>query len=195
MNATSDAPGADDDGSGGAAILEMVRVMATRHTEATIIFAAVAGEEQGLYGSAYFAQQLKSAGTDVQGMFSNDIIGSSTADDGTRDPHTVRLFVEDVAQNDATDMRVRVIWRRDRYLRGSDHISFLQRGFPAARFTEPAENFAHQHGHDGHHRSVQRQPPLRGARRRLRRAPQPRRLPPAGHLSIYPKPSHCLLRP
>ena len=42
-------------------------------------------------------------------------------------------------------MHVRVIWRRDRYLRGSDHISFLERGYPAGRFTEPHENFAHQH--------------------------------------------------
>jgi Zn-dependent M28 family amino/carboxypeptidase len=96
MNATSDAPGADDDASGVAAVLEMARVMATCHTEATIMFVAVAGEEQRLYGSAHLAQQLKAAGTDVQGMFTNDIIGSSTADDGSRDPHTVRLFAEGV---------------------------------------------------------------------------------------------------
>jgi hypothetical protein len=178
MNATSDAPGADDDGSGVAAVIELARVMATRRTEATIVFAAVAAEEQGLFGSAYQASQLKAAGADVQGMFTNDIIGSSTADDGTRDPRTVRLFaegvptaetpaqaairqsvggendspsrqlarfVENVAQNDATGMRVRVIYRRDRYLRGGDHISYLQQGWPAARFTEPNEDFAHQH--------------------------------------------------
>ena len=179
MNATSDAPGADDDASGVAAVLELARVMATRHTEATIVFAAVAGEEQGLYGSDYMAQVLKSTGADVQGMFSNDIIGTGEAHDGTRnDPRTVRLFVEgvpttetaaqasvrrsvggendgpsrqlgrfvtDVAENDATGMRIRVVWRRDRYLRGSDHISFLLRDYPAARFTEPRENFAHEH--------------------------------------------------
>lgn len=54
-------------------------------------------------------------------------------------------FVRDVADNDATGMDVRVIYRRDRYLRGGDHIPFLERRFPAARFTEPAEDFAHQH--------------------------------------------------
>jgi hypothetical protein len=54
-------------------------------------------------------------------------------------------FVQDVAVNDATGMDVRVIWRRDRYLRGSDHISFLQHAYPAARFTEPRENFDHEH--------------------------------------------------
>lgn len=178
MNATSDAPGADDDASGVAAVLDMARVMATRAPSATIVFAAVAGEEQGLFGSDYLAKQLKAAGADVQGMFTNDIVGSSTADDGTKDPHVVRLFAEgvptsetpaqaatrqsvggendspsrqlarfvtDVAANSATDMDVEVIYRRDRYLRGGDHISFLQQGFPAARFTEPHEDFAHQH--------------------------------------------------
>jgi hypothetical protein len=179
LDATSDAPGADDDASGVAAILELARVFATRPTEATIIFAAVAGEEQGTFGSLFLAQQLKAAGADVQAMFSNDIVGASNAFDGTRpDPRTVRLFVEgvptaetpqqtairqavggeddgpsrqlarfvqDVAQNPDTGMRVRVVWRRDRFLRGSDHIPFLQQGYPAGRFTEPRENFAHEH--------------------------------------------------
>jgi hypothetical protein len=179
MNFTSDAPGADDDASGVAAVMELARVMATRHTAATVMFVAVAGEEQGLYGSDFLARQLKAAGADVQGMFSNDIIGTGDAHDGSAaDPRTVRLFVEgvptaetaaqaavrrsvggendgpsrhlarfvhDVAQNKHTGMRVRVVWRRDRYLRGSDHISFLQQGYPAGRFTEPRENFAHEH--------------------------------------------------
>ncbi|MER7445192.1 M20/M25/M40 family metallo-hydrolase [Micromonospora avicenniae] len=178
MDAVSDAPGADDDASGVAVVMELARLMATRRTAATIVFAAVAAEEQGLYGSAHLAQQLKAAGADIQGMFSNDIVGSSTADDGTRDPRVVRLFAEgvptaetpgeantrrsvggendspsrqlarfvkDVADNGATGMDVRVIYRRDRYLRGSDHISFLEQGWPAGRFTEPHEDFAHQH--------------------------------------------------
>jgi hypothetical protein len=178
MDATSDAPGADDDASGVAAAMELARIMATRRPAATIVFAAVAGEEQGLYGAGHLAQLYRAAGTDVQGMFTNDIIGSSTADDGTRDPRSIRLFaegvptaetpaqaatrqsvggendspsrqlarfVEDVAQNEATGMAVRVVYRRDRYLRGGDHIPFLQQGFPAARFTEPNEDYAHQH--------------------------------------------------
>ncbi len=178
MNFTSDAPGADDDASGVAVVLEMARVMATHRPKATIVFAAVAGEEQGLYGANHMAQLFKAAGTDVQGMFTNDIVGSSRADDGSRDPHTLRLFSEgvpttetpaqtavrqavgseadspsrqlarfvtSVANNSATGMAVRVIYRRDRYLRGGDHIPFLQQGFPAGRFTEPHENFAHQH--------------------------------------------------
>jgi hypothetical protein len=50
-----------------------------------------------------------------------------------------------VANNAATDIDVEIVYRRDRYLRGGDHIPFLQQGFPAGRFTEPHENFAHQH--------------------------------------------------
>jgi hypothetical protein len=158
--------------------MEVARLLATRPLRATVVFAAVAGEEQGLYGSRHMATLMKAAGADVQGMFSYDIVGSSVGDDGSRDPHTVRLFaegvptaetpqqanirrnvggendspsrqlarfVQDVADNPATGMRIRVIYRRDRYLRGSDHIAFLEHGYPAARFTEPREDFAHQH--------------------------------------------------
>ena len=179
LNFTSDAPGADDDGSGVAVVLELARVFATHQFPGTLVFATVAGEEQGLYGSAFMAAQMAAAGDDVQGMFSNDIVGASQAWDGTRpDPHTVRLFVEgiptavtpaqislmqsvggendgvthqlarfvtDVAPSGLTGMNVRVIWRRDRYLRGSDHLSFQSQGYPAARFTEPRENFNHEH--------------------------------------------------
>jgi hypothetical protein len=179
LNFTDDAPGADDDGSGVAVVLELARLFATRQFPGTLVFATVAGEEQGLYGSAHMAAAMKAAGQDVQGMFSNDIVGASQAWDGTRpDPHTVRLFVEgiptavtpaqisilqatggendgvthqlarfvtDVAPVSLTGMNIRVIWRRDRYLRGSDHLSFQAQGYPAARFTEPRENFNHEH--------------------------------------------------
>jgi hypothetical protein len=179
LNFTSDAPGADDDGSGVAVVLELARVFATHQFPGTLVLATVAGEEQGIFGSAHMAAQMKAAGNDVQGMFSNDIVGASQAWDGTRpDPHTVRLFVEgiptaatpaqialmqsvggendgathqlarfvtDVAPSSLTGMNIRVIWRRDRYLRGSDHLSFQQQGYPAARLTEPRENFNHEH--------------------------------------------------
>ncbi|KAL0072217.1 hypothetical protein AAF712_001142 [Marasmius tenuissimus] len=92
-----DAPGADDDASGVAVAMELARIMATRQPKATLMFAAVAGEEQGLIGSAFMAQQLKSAGVNVQGMLNNDIVGSSTAEDGvTKDPFDIRMFVQGI---------------------------------------------------------------------------------------------------
>jgi Peptidase family M28 len=179
LDSTSDAPGADDDASGVAVALELARIFATRQFPGTLVFAAVDGEEEGLFGSTFMAKQMFAAGSDVQGMFSNDIVGASQAFDGTKpDPHTLRLFLEgvptnvtsgqislmqatggendglarqlgrfvvDVAPFELTDMNVRVIWRRDRYLRASDHVSFQRQGYPAARFTEPRENFAHEH--------------------------------------------------
>jgi Peptidase family M28 len=179
LDSTSDAPGADDDGSGVACVLELARLFATHQFPGTIIFATVAGEEEGLFGSTFMAQQMAAAGNDVQGMFSNDIIGTGDAHDGTPpDPTTVRLFLEGIPSNatpgqislmqsvggendglsrqlgrfvqsvapfDLTGMNIRLIWRRDRYLRASDHVSFQGQGYPAARFTEPRENFDHEH--------------------------------------------------
>jgi hypothetical protein len=176
---TSDAPGADDDASGVAVVLELARLFAPHQFPGTLVFAAVSGEEEGLYGSTFMANQMAAAGNDVQGMFSNDIVGASQAFDGTRpDPFTVRLFLEGIptnvtstqislmqavgGENDGvsrqlgryvrevapfplTGMNVRLIWRRDRYLRASDHVSFQGQGYPAARFTEPRENFNHEH--------------------------------------------------
>ncbi|MGW0807643.1 M20/M25/M40 family metallo-hydrolase [Nonomuraea sp. NPDC002799] len=95
MNATCDAPGANDDASGVAVALEAARVMAAHEFDATVVFMAVAGEEQGLYGSAYFAQQAKQNNVDVQGMFTNDIVGSADGENG-RDPRSVRVFSEGV---------------------------------------------------------------------------------------------------
>jgi len=177
-DANCDAPGANDDASGTAAVLEMARVMAKYKFDATIIFMAVAGEEQGLLGSTYSAEQAKQKGIDVEAMFTNDIIGSSTSSDGVRDARTVRVFSEGVPSNEKPEeatvrrgvggendsaprqlarfikemgeryvpgMRVMMVYRRDRYLRGGDHIPFLERGFAAVRFTEPNEDYHHQH--------------------------------------------------
>jgi hypothetical protein len=179
LDFTSDAPGADDDGSGVACVLELARVFATHQFPGTIVLATVAGEEQGLYGSSFMAQQMKAAGDDVQGMFSNDIMGASRSFDGhPPDPYTVRMFlegiptnatpndislmqsvggendgvsrqfgrfVESVAPFSLTGMNIRPIWRRDRYLRGTDSRSFQGQGYPAARISEPRENFNHEH--------------------------------------------------
>ena len=97
LDFTSHAPGADDDASGVAVVLELARLFATRQFPGTLVFATVAGEEQGLYGSTFMAAQMAAAGNDVQGMFSNDIVGASQGWDGTKpDPHTVRMFLEGI---------------------------------------------------------------------------------------------------
>lgn len=178
LNATADSPGANDDGSGTAAVIELARVMAPRPTEATIVFAAFAGEEQGLYGSNHFAQTAQDAGWNIQGVLNMDIIGSPVGGNGARDPGTIRLFsegvptsetpqqtarrqtiggendgisrqlaryVKETGENSATGMRVKLVWRRDRFLRSGDQVPFLQRGWAGVRFTEPFENYDHQH--------------------------------------------------
>lgn len=178
INATCDAPGANDDASGTVAVLEMARVMAKHEFDATIVFMAVAGEEQGLYGSTYFAEQAKQKAMNIEGMLTNDIVGNSLGGNGVRDTRTVRVFSEGVPSNETPEqantrrgvggendspsrqlarfiaetaarhvpgMKVTMVYRRDRYLRGGDHRPFLERGYAAVRFTEPNEDYRHQH--------------------------------------------------
>ncbi|HTJ26760.1 MAG TPA: M20/M25/M40 family metallo-hydrolase [Candidatus Limnocylindria bacterium] len=170
-----DAPGADDNGSGTAAVLEAARVLAALPVHATVIFACFDAEEQGLFGSAHFAQTLKAEHVDVQGDLNDDIVGASVGDDGVKRDDVIRIFSEALpvgaapnrvnvvgGENDSpsrelaryvketsdayvSDLHGMLIWRADRFLRGGDHESFNAQGFPAVRFTEPRETFAHQH--------------------------------------------------
>lgn len=158
--------------------MELARIMAHYRPKATIVFVAVAGEEQGLYGAEFLAQTYKNNSVNVEGMFTNDIVGSPKADDGTVDPYSIRLFAQgppltenetqaatrqsvggendsparelarfayETGSNKYTGMNVRVVYRLDRYLRGGDHRPFLEAGFAACRYTEPDEDYAHQH--------------------------------------------------
>ncbi len=200
LDDTSNAPGADDDASGVAAVMEMACVMASRHPENTLVFMAVAGEEQGLLGSTHWAMQARTQGLRIDAMLNNDIVGSPLGDAGQVNRNTVRLFADGVTpllrqalvppvtegaleanmpgienQRSRLDALLRaggvaddparqlgrylktigerylpgfeidLIQRPDRYLRGGDHLPFLDRGYAAVRFTEPVENFAHQH--------------------------------------------------
>jgi hypothetical protein len=179
MDATGYAPGANDDASGTAAVMEMACVMARHPFEATLVFMAVASEEQGLQSATHWAEQARQKNLDIAGMFTNDIIGSSRSDTGKIDDKQVRLFSESIpatrelsetnrallatgGENDSVSRQlarhvkqigeryvpgftVSVIQRRDRYLRGGDHMPFLERGYAALRFTEPNEDFSHQH--------------------------------------------------
>ncbi len=96
LNAEADAPGANDDASGVAAVLEMARVMSQKKWDATIVFMAVAGEEQGLFGSTHWARMAKEKKWNIAGMITNDIIGSPHAEGGNFASTRVRLFAEGI---------------------------------------------------------------------------------------------------
>jgi hypothetical protein len=179
LDATGAAPGADDDASGVAAVIELARVMSHYRFPATLVFLAVAGEEQGLNGSTHWAKAAKERQADIEAMLDNDIIGNSRSETGAIDRGSVRLFaqgippvaapddallaliraggendtpprelarsIRDVAATYVPAFKVRVIYRMDRYLRGGDHLPFLEQGYAAVRFTEPAEDFRRQH--------------------------------------------------
>lgn len=199
LDAEADAPGANDDASGTAVSMELACVLATQRFPATLVFMAVAGEEQGLLGAERWAEGARRQGLRIEAMITNDIVGSPVGDKGQRDARQLRLFAESLSvqmraalgptrsdagaegANDQERLRrqldaqlraggaadfptndlgrhlkgagerylpgfeVQLIQRPDRYLRGGDHLPFLQRGFAAVRFTEPFENFAHQH--------------------------------------------------
>ena len=96
LDAESDAPGANDDASGTALVLELARVMAPRSWDSTLVFMAVAGEEQGLFGSRAHAEKAEREGWDVRAVLSNDIVGDPTAPSGHSYPERVRVFSEAV---------------------------------------------------------------------------------------------------
>lgn len=179
MNAKSAAPGAVDDASGTAISMELARVMAKRSFPSTIIFMAVVGEEQGLYGSTHIATRAKAENWQIDAMLNNDIVGNTYGmETGLRDNRSVRVFSEgvpaaetaaqaairtsvggendsparelarytkEIAERYVDQLDVKLIYRRDRYLRGGDHTSFSQQGFTAVRITEMNEDFTRQH--------------------------------------------------
>lgn len=163
MDAQADAPGADDDGSGVAVSAECARLLSkavpqrSSSYRATLLFAAVSGEEQGLLGGTRLLEWLKQKGYTVGGMLDNDIVGADPAPGG---PHRVRLFsgngeIEDADSPSRELARaieeidgrtaIRMVFRVDRYGRGGDHYPFYKAGWPAVRFTEPLEDYHHQH--------------------------------------------------
>lgn len=95
MNRTADAPGANDDGSGVAAVIECARIMSKHSFPATIIFVAVSGEEQSLLGSSYLANQAKTKNWNVDAMLNNDIMGSNNSNETNIIDNTrLRVFSE-----------------------------------------------------------------------------------------------------
>ena len=175
MDFTRDAPGANDDASGVALVLEAARVLSKRKFPTTIIYAVLSGEEQGLFGGKLLADYAKKQGWTVKAVLNNDIVGNSRGSDGLIDDKTVRVFSEGpradaddklraaarrfggendspsrslsryVAALDSLELEVRQVWRADRMGRGGDHLPFQELGFPAIRFSVGVENYDHQH--------------------------------------------------
>jgi Peptidase family M28 len=177
-DANIDAPGANDDASGTAVSMELARVLSKHQFDATLVFLAVAGEEQGLLGATHWAEKAKQEGRQIEAMITNDIVGNTQGGNGIKDNRRVRVYSEGVpsdeteaqartrrsvgGENDGrsrqlarfikeagelylNDFDVTLVFRRDRYGRGGDHIPFNERGYAAVRFTEPNENFDRQH--------------------------------------------------
>ncbi|WP_113639326.1 M20/M25/M40 family metallo-hydrolase [Nubsella zeaxanthinifaciens] len=179
MNIKDFAPGANDDASGVAAVMEMARVMSKHQFSCTLVFVAFVGEEQGLYGAANLAKRAKEEGWNVHLLMNNDIVGNTYGmETDIKDNKSVRVFSEGVAASETKEqaaarqsagtendgkarqaaryikevaeryvdqLEVKLIYRRDRYLRGGDHTPFSQQGFAAVRLTEMNEDFNRQH--------------------------------------------------
>jgi hypothetical protein len=163
MNTEVDAPGADDDASGVSVSVESARLLSKAGANgkggyrATLLFAAIPGEEQGLLGGYRLLEWVKQQGYTVGGMLDDDIVG---ADPSPGVPHRARLFsgngeIDDcdspgrelaraIEEIDGRE-HVRMIFRVDRYGRGGDHYPFYKAGLPAVRFTEPLEDYTHEH--------------------------------------------------
>ena len=156
------APGANDDGSGTVMSMELARVFAESgiEFEATLVFMAVAGEEQGLVGSTRHALRMKEQNVPVQALFNNDIVGGSRGGNGIVDGATVRVYSEGpddspsralakfarrFAERYVPSHQLRLLARRDRFGRGGDHSGFNEAGFAAIGFRESRENYSKQH--------------------------------------------------
>ncbi len=163
MDSTAFAPGADDDGSGLACLLEAVRILSGIPLEQTVKCLFVSGEEQGLDGSRHFARRAREEQWPVLAVLSNDMIGNSRAS-GTElhEDHKVRIFSESSGGEDSDsrqlaryvkemagiyvpEQEVVLNYRSDRYRRGGDQRYFQQEGFTAIRVCEYCEDYERTH--------------------------------------------------
>lgn len=159
-------PGANDDGSGTALVMELARVMAQSGLEfdATLVFIALAGEEQGLVGAALHAARAAADSVRIDAVLNNDIVGGGVGGSGLANTRAVRVFsegpedspsrqlaryIQRIAMRYTPAHQVRLVARHDRFGRGGDHTAFNQHGFAGVRFSETHENYAKQHSiHD-----------------------------------------------
>lgn len=155
------APGANDNATGVAALLELARVLSTRNHRASIMFVAFSAEEVNRQGSRAFVENyLLPRDIDINLMMSLDIIGSPVGANGAVDDRGLRVYsdgpddsrsrtaartVELIMLNHVPDMELFVESAADREGRYSDHLSFSEAGYPAIRFIQSLEDTARQH--------------------------------------------------
>ena len=154
------APGANDDGSGTAAVMELARVMSRYQFAKTLVFIAFAGEEQALVGSTLHAADARKRSQAIEAVLNNDIIGGETSGDGRVGNSSVSLYGGEVMDSPAQElaryarqigerylasMKVNMIFLQDRLGRGGDHTPFQLEGYAAVRLSTPNEDYAHQH--------------------------------------------------
>jgi hypothetical protein len=159
-NAELPAPGACDDASGTAAVMELARVMSQFEFDKTLVFVSFAGEEQGLIGSSLLAAKAHKENQAIEAVLNNDIIGTEVAGNGRTGNTTVSVYsdetmdspsqqlsryVREVGERYLPFMKVDTIFMQDRLGRGGDHTPFQLEGFAAVRISTPNENYANQH--------------------------------------------------
>jgi leucyl aminopeptidase len=157
LNPTAFAPGANDNATGVAALIEMARIMAKRPHRATVVFVAFSAEEVGRKGSIAFVNDyVRRNNIDLQAYINVDAIGSQTYSDGTVNDRQIRVFSQGpnddsnsrqvarmtnlIAFNYSSQMEIVVQDALDRPGRYGDHFSFEEAGYPSIRFIEMAEN-------------------------------------------------------
>ncbi len=106
MNASADAPGANDDASGVALVLEAARILSKQRFDATIVYAALSGEEQGLWGAQLLAETARERGWTVTAVLNNDIVGNTVGQDGRRVADRVRVFSEGIRASETIEQQV-----------------------------------------------------------------------------------------
>jgi Zn-dependent M28 family amino/carboxypeptidase len=107
MDAKSDAPGADDDGSGTATVIEAARVLSKQKFRATLVYAVLSGEEQGLYGGKLLAQFARDHHWSVEAALNNDIVGNTLGTNGVKDTTHVRVFSEGTRSTETPEQATR----------------------------------------------------------------------------------------
>ena len=103
MNSTADAPGADDDASGVAAVIEAARILSRYKFHATLVYGVLSGEEQGLYGGKVLADYAKAQGWRVEADLNNDIVGATRGQNGVVNNTRLRLFSEGTRETENAD--------------------------------------------------------------------------------------------